>query len=256
MNDWFCECSCQLDFKCFKMRSINELTLFLISFSNVNNWFNKLKIVVDLKALKIEFTVVHSVIVELSHIMIIVKVNRIRTIHDDSDENVKLSKIKSCDWSKQHDKSSKKSILMFILTTWQSWHKIFDVVNEQHKYAFKQEEKRVIQTEIIHHFQCNFVIVNELHMIKNIKKSMWRILKKMRTNRSQYHFWLMIMSETMINSNSLNILISMNILKNLSWKRSDHQYHHFRSVELKIMIRIIIKCMNTKSNFKTQIKLT
>lgn len=232
------------------------MILFLVFLSNVNNWFNELKIIVDFKALKIELTVVHSVIVELSHIMIIIKVNKIRTIHDDSDENVKLSKIKSCDWSEQYDKSSKKSILMFILTTWQSWHKIFNVVNEQHKYAFKQEEKRVIQTEIIHHFQCNFVIVDELHTIKNIEKNMWCMLKKMRTNQSQYHFWLMIMSETMINSDSLNILISMNILKDFSWERSNHRYHHFRSVKLKIMIRIIIRCMNIKSNFKTQIKLT
>lgn len=118
MNDWFCECSCQSDFKCFKMRLINELTLFLIFLNNVNNWFNELKIIINLKALKIEFTVVHNIIVELNHIMIIIKVNRIRTIHDDSDENIKLSKIKSCDQSKQHDKSSKKSTLMFILTTW------------------------------------------------------------------------------------------------------------------------------------------
>ncbi len=184
MNDWFCKCFCQSNFKCFKMRLINELTLFLVFLSNVNNWFNELKIIVDLKALKIELTVVHNVIVELSHIMIIIKVNRIRTICDNSDENIKLSKIKSCDWSEQHSKSSKKSTLMFILTTWQSWHEIFDVVNEQHKYAFKQEEKRVTQTEIIHYFQCNFVIVDELHTVKNIEKNMWCMLKKMRMNQS------------------------------------------------------------------------
>lgn len=56
--------------------------------------------------------------------------------------------------------------------------------NEQHKFASKQKEKKVTQTEVIRCLQCDFVIVNVLHMIKNIKKKIWQILKKIRTNRS------------------------------------------------------------------------
>jgi len=84
------------------------------------------------------------------------KANRIRTIRDDSDENAKLPKSKPCDRPEQYDYPSKESTFMFILTTWQSWHGISDVVDEQHKYSFLLKGRRMTESQTVRRFQCGF----------------------------------------------------------------------------------------------------
>lgn len=74
----------------------------------------------------------------------------------------------------------------------------------------------------------------------------------MKTDRSNFHFWLTVMLGTMINSDPLDILAPMEILGDSSWEKPDHPYHHFRPAELQTMAITINKCIEAKERPQAQ----
>lgn len=41
---------------------------------------------------------------------------------------------------------------------------------------------------MIHRYHIEFKIINECHTVKNVEKEYYKILKKMKNDRSQLHF--------------------------------------------------------------------
>lgn len=255
-NDWFCECPCQPRSECNRIRPVDGPTLFLVPPSNVNTWFNELRAAIDFKALGIDLVVVHSVNADLEYTMTNVKANKLRTVRDETDPMASLSKSKPCERPEQYGLPSKESVNMFLLTTWQSWHEVFKTLEEKHQYSFKVKGRKTTEIQSISRFQCGLAIVDESHTVKNIGKGMWRILKEMRTDRPDFHFWLMVMSGTMINSDPLDILAPMDILGDPSWSNPDHPYHHFRREGLQLMARTINKCIEAEDKPEAKVELS
>lgn len=222
----------------------------------MNTWYNELRAAVDLKAQGIELVIVHNVNADPEYAMTTAKANKLRTIRDETDFTASLPKSKPCERPQQYGFPSKESVYMFVLTTWQSWHGVSRTLEEKHQYTFKQKGRRKTETETIRRFQCGLAIIDESHTVKNIGRGMWRILKEMRTDRPDFHFWLMVMSGTMINSDPLDILAPMEILGDPSWSSPDHPYHHFRPSGLQSMARTINKCIEAKDKPEAKVELT
>lgn len=246
-NDWFCICPYQPGSECHELCSNDESTLFFALSSIVYNWWKELRTAVDLDGLRIDLIVIHDVITDTKHLLTKEMARKFKTIRDDNNET-KMSKIKFYQILAYTGYPSKTNTFIWILTTWQSWSKIFNATDEKHDFSFMKNKKKIFNIEMIRRVHVSLAIVDENHIVKNIEKGPWRILEDMRHDRPSLRFWFVTFSGTMLNAGPVDILTPINIMSDATWNDKAHPLHAIRPAALKAMKKVLTKHVEHPKN--------
>ena len=242
-NKWFCQCPCQPGSEAFHIRPVDGPTLFLVPPPNVDSWTTELSSAINLKSMGIQLAVAFHGNENSDYAMDRSTISRLRTVRDKNNSNATLPRSRASDHPAQRGLPSKESTSIFVLTSWQSWDKASKAFDEEHKYTYTHQKRKIVETETVYRFQCGFAIVDECHGVKSIGLGMWRSLRKMRDSRPDYRFWLMAMSGTIINSDPLDIAAPIDILCDASWNDPNHKYYHFRPAGLRKLANTVARCI-------------
>ena len=214
-DDFFTQCSCQLNSFFHHVRLIKEFTMFYILKTNISNWAKVIFKNVDLVELDMILYVIYNfydatlyeltsaIITWLKMNIFMNKSNKWILVKDISQVNI----------------FTKTSFFIWIINIYQfyakrvnskiDWTYVYKVkfTNEKKMQNFKQKIIKV-------HFDC--IIIDEIHVIRTSDNDFWNVLDWMKKNRFQYRMQCYSMFETMIFINFTNIQTTMRFIDNKS----------------------------------------
>ncbi len=145
--------------------------------------------------------------------------------------------------------SLKESTFIWIISIWKIYHmqifKKFTSIYIKRWMKRKIIMKKEIVMSIMH---VDFAYVNKSHNVKNMWMSSWKNLRQMKDERFLQHFWLILMSSTLINVDSSDIINALDIASSFSWNNSNHCLFNLHFIRLKEFIKLIVKKKDSELN--------
>ena len=256
ISNWYI-CSCESSSELFDVESLDEMTIFYSSMNNISQWLNNFQQHVNWKALNIKLVVGHIATINenlqfrlISNIKRIIQTKRVLF--------AKSFFFKTTTSSNQREYSDAKSTRVWLLTTWQTFRQITedDFLRKKHQYIYQIKNKKIKKIEIIRRYHCDFVIIDEVHLTRNIDVDSFFNFEKMKANRSNHSFWYVDLFDIMISFDFTNIIASSSIMKNAIWSEFEHALSSLKVKSLKATKRVLNathKSLDNK-NLQKQVK--
>ena len=250
---WTYPCPCEPSSECHHIRPVNGPSIFFVPTSSLHTWMKELRDLVDFDKLGVKLLVMHSSVLDSKVQATSNERLALKTIIDRTDPESRPPLRSAINNSKQRGFSSAESSNFWILTTWNTWHNTMkSSFIDKHRYKYQKDGQTVHKEEDIHRFHCGLAIIDECHIVKNIGKGPWGLLRQMKTDRPMNRFWFAALSGTILNANPTDIIGPIDIIGSKGWVNTQHPYHSFCEVELKKMGKAVEKSTNDQTDANIQ----